>query len=171
MHLNQESKVIVNQLGCVCGGLLRAAKKFTVYHESRSFPLPQDRSSEDFLKTEDFPRLKISWRLHAFWVYGVNLPSPPSVWWIFMKPDRLHSSREFYQRKAWGRDWAEQRATKKRGTWWILQTTGKLRDRRRLLKLSNDNTRTYITRQVLHRANNCEGTKVLSLELEWIGSP
>ena len=61
-------RVIVYQLGCVCGGLLRAAKnlQFIVSQVHVTCPVPQDRSFEEllktegFLKTEDFPRLKIS---------------------------------------------------------------------------------------------------------------
>ena len=34
--------VIVNQLGCVCGGLLRAAKEFISCRDCVIFPLPQD---------------------------------------------------------------------------------------------------------------------------------
>ena len=34
--------VIVNQLGCVCGGLLRAAKEFISCRGCVIFPLPQD---------------------------------------------------------------------------------------------------------------------------------
>ena len=135
-----------------------------MYSSSRQkfWRIPQDWR---FPQGEDFPR---SSRL---WVYGVNLPSSPSVWWIFSSLTSNILPESFNQRQDWAR--TENMRTERGLRTWRLSWEGGpwAEDVSNLVPSPSfwGLLRTHARKIVLHWLYNREGTKVILPGL--IGSP